>query len=428
MPFDATVPMILVFSDQSSSRLIYTLNFIFNARGLHYELTDHKDTFIASQQQKFNYSHQTFDGIPQIIPCGLLNEQGIVSLALQKTAFRNLEILSFNQTPDILASIFFVLSRYEEYWQTERDAHNRYPAASSIQHQFGWLKEPICDRWALSLLDFIGINPPTSVEFKVQPTFDIDAAFAFEGKGLFRNGAGILKNLLKGQFSRVRERLKVIIGKNKDPFDTFDRIIDVARNYPETRIFWLLADYSAFNKNLHPTHPKQTSLIKSLSNQITIGIHPGYDSYRNKTAFESEKNRLEELIEKTVIYSRQHYLRLSLPDTYNILLEHKIDMDFTMGYAETTGFRMGTARSVPWYNLHENQISTLQLQPFCYMDGTLNEYLKMPPQQAIEEVKRLKELVRSYGGTFSFIWHNETLGFQNHWRGWEGVFEASLDH
>ena len=140
MPFDATVPMILVFSDQSSSRLIYTLNFIFNARGLHYELTEHKDTFIASQQQKFNYSHQTFDGIPQIIPCGLLNEQGIVSLSLQKTAFRNLEILSFNQTPDILASIFFVLSRYEEYWETERDAHNRYQAASSIQHQYGLLK------------------------------------------------------------------------------------------------------------------------------------------------------------------------------------------------------------------------------------------------------------------------------------------------
>jgi len=418
--------MILVFSDQSSSRLIYTLNFIFNARGLHYELTDHKETFIASKQQKFNYSHQSFDGIPQIIPCGLLQEQGIVSIALHKTSFRNLEILSFNQTPDILASIFFVLSRYEEYWETERDAHNRYPAASSIQHQFGWLKEPICDRWALSLLEFIGINPPASVEFKVQPTFDIDAAFAFEGKGLFRNGTGMLKNLLKGQISRFRERLRVIIGKSKDPFDTFDRIIDVARNYPETRIFWLLADYSAFNKNLHPSHPKQTSLIKGLSKHITIGIHPGYDSYRNKTAFQREIKRLEDLIEKTVLYSRQHYLRLSLPETYNLLIQHKIYMDFTMGYAETTGFRIGTARCIPWYNLRDNEISSLQLQPFCYMDGTLNEYLKMPPEQAIEEVQRLKQLVRSYGGTFCFIWHNETLGFQNHWREWESVFEASL--
>ena len=60
------------------------------------------------------------------------------------------------------------------------------------------------------------------------------------------------------------------------------------------------------------------------------------------------------------------------------------------------------------------------------MDGTLNEYLKMPPEQAMEEVQRLKQLVRSYGGTFCFIWHNETLGFQNHWREWESVFEASL--
>jgi hypothetical protein len=99
-----------------------------------------------------------------------------------------------------------------------------------------------------------------------------------------------------------------------------------------------------------------------------------------------------------------------------------------MGYAETTGFRMGTARQTPWFNLKTNEITSLQLQPFCYMDGTLNEYMKLSPNQAIKEVKRLKALVKEYGGTFSFIWHNETLGFKHHWKGWESVFEESVSY
>jgi hypothetical protein len=99
-----------------------------------------------------------------------------------------------------------------------------------------------------------------------------------------------------------------------------------------------------------------------------------------------------------------------------------------MGYAETTGFRMGTARQTPWFNLKTNEITSLQLQPFCYMDGTLNEYMNLSPIQAIKEIKTLKALVKQYGGTFSFIWHNETLGFKHHWKGWEPVFEESISY
>jgi hypothetical protein len=60
------------------------------------------------------------------------------------------------------------------------------------------------------------------------------------------------------------------------------------------------------------------------------------------------------------------------------------------------------------------------------MDGTLNEYLKLTPEEALVEVKTLKSNVKKYGGAFRFIWHNETLGFQYHWKDWERVFEESI--
>ena len=163
-----------------------------------------------------------------------------------------------------------------------------------------------------------------------------------------------------------------------------------------------------------------------MAEQCKIGIHPGYNTFNNEAILEVEKNRLKNIVKRSVNQSRQHYLRLSIPITYNALIKQNINVDYSMGYAECPGFRMGTARQTPWFNLETNESTSLQIQPFCYMDGTLNEHLKLTPENAIEEVRQLKAMIKQYGGTFSFIWHNETIGFRHHWEGWESVFEESL--
>lgn len=420
--------MTLIFVEQFTQRLKYTFDFVFNGRGLSYELTSDLTYFSASNLQKFNYSAHSIPEVPTLVPCSLLFEEEIHPISLDKVTMDDIEFMSFNESPDLVASIFFVLSRYEEYWKVERDEHNRFPALCSMQSVFGWLDEPICDRWALSLLQFIGINSVTASEFKIQPTFDIDSTFAYKGKGAFRTTAGILKDLSKGRINRVKDRIQVLIQKRKDPFDTFDKITQIAEQYPKTRCFWLLADFGTYNKNLSYTNPQQGEIISKLSSACEIGIHPGYETYMNATNLALEIHRLTSLTKKEIRISRQHFLRLSIPETYNNLTKHNIQIDYSMGYAETTGYRMGTARQTPWFNLKTNEITSLQLQPFCYMDGTLNEYMKLSPNQAIEEVKRLKALVKVYGGTFSFIWHNETLGFKHHWKTWEPVFEESISY
>ena len=420
--------MTLIFVEQLTNRLKYTFDFVFNARGLSYELTTDLTYFSTSNQQKFNYSGHSIPNVPTLVPCSLLFEEAIHQISLDKVTMDDIEFMSFNDCPDLVASIFFVLSRYEEYWKVERDEHDRFPALCSMQSVFGWLHEPSCDRWANSLLQFIGINSVPSLEYKIQPTFDIDSTFAYKGKGTFRTTAGILKDLSKGRINRVKDRIQVLIQKRKDPFDTFDQITQIAEQYPETRCFWLLADFGTYNKNLSHTNPQQGEIISKLSSACEIGIHPGYETYMNATNLALEIHRLTRLTKKEIRISRQHFLRLSIPETYNNLTEHNIQIDYSMGYAETTGFRMGTARQTPWFNLKTNEITSLQLQPFCYMDGTLNEYMKLSPNQAIEEVKRLKALVKEYGGNFSFIWHNETLGFKHHWKGWEPVFEESVSY
>lgn len=420
--------MTLIFVEQVTNRLRYTLDFIFKARGLSYELTTDAARFSTSDSTKFNYSNRSFEGIPTVTPCTLLFDEGIDAIALDKVGFEELEIMSFNQIPDLLASIFFVLSRYEEYCVSERDAHDRFPAVCSMQSVYGWLHEPICDRWAITLLTWIGIPMAPSSELKIQPTFDIDSTFAYKEKGLLRNMAGAIRDLPKGRITHVMERIQVLSNTRKDPFDTFDRIKALTANYPDTRCFWLMADYGLYNKNLAFNNSKQREIIQEIATRCEIGIHPGYDSYTSAKTLALEISRLSAVLEKPVTSSRQHFLRVRIPETYALLVEQGIQEDYSMGYAETTGFRMGTARKTAWFDLRTNEITGLMLQPFCYMDGTLNEYLKLSPEQASQEVQELKAMVNQYGGTFSFIWHNETLGFKQHWSGWEPVFEESISY
>lgn len=418
--------MTIIYSNQTSTRLIYALNFVFNSRGLHYELTTDIHYFKQALGTKLNYSDQEIEGIPFLSPSSLLFENDIRQLSIDKVPFGDFEIMSFDTLPDILASIFFVLSRYEEYWQTERDSHDRFPGICSMQSVYGWLEIPICDLWAEALIGFIGVEEKRNNAFQIQPTFDIDSTYAYREKGFSRNFAGLFKDLLHGRYSRIKERWHVWNKKQHDPFDTFHKILEVVKSFPNTHCFWLLADYSPFNKNLPFNNPTQKEIIQTFDQQCKVGIHPGYDTYLNPKVLGHEKERLEKITQNPVKFSRQHFLRLKLPETYNILLEQKIEFDFSMGYAELPGFRMGTARLCPWFNLQTNTITELQLQPFCYMDGTLNEYLKLSPHHALEEIESLKNAVKKHGGTFSFIWHNETMGFNHHWQGWECVFEKSI--
>ena len=416
----------LIFSEKLTPRIEYTFEFLFSQRGVSYEIITDLDKFKQSEGPKLNYSNQNLVDVKTIKPSKVLFEDDVRLINLTKGLFNNMEVLVFDDVIDPIAAIFYVLTRYEEYTEKAKDTHGRFEAKNSIQSTYNWLEIPICDVWCEGILSFVGIEKTQNHRFEIIPTFDIDSTYAYLHKGILRQTMGWLKDVMKFDYPRINERIKTLLRLQKDPFDNFDKIENIASKFPMTRCFWLLADHGRWDKNLSYTNPAQQRVIQSTAAFCKVGLHPGYTTYLNRSILENEKSRLATLLKTTPTESRQHYLRLQIPETYHTLIDSNISTDYTMGYAECIGFRAGTAKAHPWFDLSKNEPSTLIIQPFCYMDGTLNEYLKLSPQIAIEKVKELKSVISQYGGNFCFIWHNETIGFQHHWEGWQGVLEASL--
>jgi hypothetical protein len=420
--------MLFIYTETISNRLDYTLDFIFKSRGIEYVLCDDFVVFERLDGQRLNYSDRHFESIKKIIPSPLLFDQKIRDYDIKYHEFNGVDCLQFDDVADPLSSIFYILTRMEEYNSKLRDKHGRFEGKNSTLFRYDWHEKAICDRWSESILDFLSISSKSnSKDFQFLPTFDIDNAYAYKHKGFIRSSLANLRDFITGHTRRLLERQNVQSGLKKDPFDTYDIIEDTIKNGYNALLFWLLGDYAKFDKNLSYKHPKHQKIIRRMNEHIEIGIHPSYKSTTYYYYLHQEIERLEEIIDKRVHKSRQHYLKLEFPLSYQSLIDNEITDDYTMGYADIAGFRAGTAHSFLWFDLSTNAVTSLRIHPFVYMDGTLNQYLKLSPNEAKEKIQQLWEEVKRYGGDFIFIWHNETLGEKRKWKGWLDVYYFTLE-
>lgn len=422
----------LIFVSKISERLKYTLDFIFKERGLDYDITNDEEIFTKDDRSKFNYSDQVFEGIYQLRPSNMLFDEDIVVYGVSSGKFYQEECLSFNHIVDPLASIFYILSRMEEYSSYIEDDHGRFPCSNSVLNRFKWLDKVVCDRWAEDILASLVVN--SNLEYKrkkysvtIHPTFDIDNAYAYRLKYGFRKWFSMARDLIKRDTYRLLERKSVMKGKKTDPYDTYDYILDIANRGYEVNMFWLLGDYAKYDKNVSHRDIRHQRLIRRMSRKTTVGIHPSYKSNSYEFFLLNEKERLEIILNRLVEHSRQHFLKLKVPVTYRSISTMGIKHDYTMGYAEVPGFRAGTARPFKWFDLTRNKVSDLMIHPFVYMDGTLNEYLELNPEEAKTTISKLYDEVKMFGGDFVFIWHNETIGDYGKWKGWKDVLEFTLE-
>lgn len=424
--------MLTIYADFISPRLKYTLSMVMDDRAIAYQLTDDWQKYEQAAFPKFSYSRKKEEGCLAFIPASqLLTEATVSPQKVGKSLWEGVEVLSFSGQADILASIFYVLSLYDDCTQKEKDKHGRLKGENSILFRHGWLEKLTVEHWCEHLLTYIEKEnqtkiPRQKIPFSIVPTFDIDHAYAYKLRSNWRTYFSLIKDVLNQEKERIIERSEVLNNKKKDPYDTYDLIERIAKKYPKTNVFWLLGDYGKFDKNCAYNNKKHQELIQKVNAFAAVGLHPSYASQKSFGQLEKEKKRLENTLDKEVLHSRQHFLRIQFPTTFERLEKAGFQHDYSLGYADQLGFRAGVARPFLWFNLFKNEASKLTLHPITYMDGTLNEYLQLSVNEAVNAVRELKNEVERFGGEFIPLWHNETIGDYKTWNGWRVVLEDVL--
>lgn len=333
---------------------------------------------------------------------------------------------------DPFSAIFYLLSRYEEYLPYQADGHGRFPADASLAVRCGFLQIPVVDHYVQLIARVIQDKYPTCAmapsEMKWVSTIDVDQAFAYKHKGRKRTWGAVIRDLFTFNWGGVFTRLGVESGWKQDPFDTFDLVAKMHRGLQlRPIVFFLMGSHGPFDKNIAPSHPAMKKVIQQVSSWADCGIHPSYGSHAKEGSVQAEAQRLGEITGLSVSRSRQHFLKIHLPETYRELVRAGISEDYSMGFADLPGFRASTSKPFLFYDLKDELSCPLVITPITYMDGTLKDYMGLSREQALDIIAELAREVQKVGGTFVSLWHNHSLSDYGSWKGWKSVFTQSWD-
>lgn len=337
---------------------------------------------------------------------------------------------------DIFASSFFMLTRWEEYVNKSRDNHNRFPANESLAFKQNFLDRPIVNEYVemlWNMLEYLGVNQKRKKRnYQLCLTHDVDAPLKYPNwKNGIKEIAGdlIKRKNIKLAFNNLSSNIKFQLGFLKDPFDTFDYLMDVSeRNKVKSHFFFMGYGLTKYDN----MYKSSDGFIINLINKIKkrghyIGIHPTYDAYQNKIQFGKELDELENNFNTKITCGREHFLRFEVPTTWQTWEDHGMAWDSTLSYADKEGFRAGVCYEYSVFNILTRQKLNLMEKPLIAMEGSFETYQSdIKPEDMERKIKFLIEKVKKYNGEFVFLWHNSSFNTYR-WEKYKHIYERVLN-
>ncbi|MCC2638016.1 MAG: polysaccharide deacetylase [Moraxellaceae bacterium] len=325
---------------------------------------------------------------------------------------------------DLAGAIFFQLTRFEEAVSTAVDGHGRFPATAALAVQGDWIDRPLVDEYITCLrlvLEQAGVACRAS-EFRLCVSHDVDLPFAYHGTPWRYRLLYLLSSLRAGAGPAALRELASVIwrGAAADPCNTFDWIMTESERRGLTSAFYFITDRPAgvIDGYYAMSDPAIRSLVVTMrARGHELGLHASYGSWQSPEQFQKEAAVLHEAVEAcggalSAFGGRQHYLRWRTPASLQGWERAGAAYDSSMGFAEVAGFRAGTAREYPWFDLAGRRRLRVRERPLIVMDCTLTDdhYMGLGRgDAALAYAARLKERCRLHGGTFALLWHNSRL-------------------
>lgn len=431
--------MITILSKHTSNRLNYICKHIFSTcLGCKWKITDDtdaNDTFIIQYGGSVPHPNASL----HIPSTGLVFEKGICDQRITISQWNNLptifssenNALGITSLPfDLFSAAFYLLSRYEEYTSNLSDAHGRYPAEESIAYKNGFLEIPLIDLWCVELKKIILQITPNfifnSPKYRFVPTIDVDNVFAYKNHGILQTSYCFVRDFIKGQKESAWRRLKTVLRMEPDPFFNLSELVKTHKENKCTPLFFFhCGTFGKRDKRSIFPSLSYLKIRKKISQEYIVGMHPSYHCSLKRVLFKFEK--------KMMVWHKEncrpirfHYLRMTLPESYELLIEEGFTSDWSLCYSHLPGFRASSSQPFNFYNLKKEEETSLMIYPTAVMDKTLKSDLGLTTEESLSFIMRMKKQTESVGGMFITLFHNQHFAQGFGWDGWLELYQKVL--
>lgn len=412
--------MVLIYTYKITPRLQYVVKHIFRRMLLtEVDFTTRVEDFIAHNGPKLSYAKQPLQNEFFIRSTELLFDEGVSDVEIKVGDWDGVpcffpcsdkSVLPY----DIFAASFYLLSRYEEYLPHVKDEHGRYPASESLAVRHDFLELPVIDIWVARLHEALSARfsemPALTRSYRFTPVIDVPVLFRYRKRGMIRTLGGTLVDLSRFRFRELFKRFAVLLGLKQDPDDVFDTLTELHKKHGvEALYFFLLADYSHYDKNVSVYKPVMQTLIKSVADYSIVSLMASYRSFKDPELLKKERRRLINFINRPVKRVRHRFNRLQIPETFREVVEAEFNEDYTMGYPEKVGFRAGTCTPFYFYDISYEEQLPLQVNPVAVIHSALFQYQNI--KRTREKIRQLRQVVKEVKGDFNVVFSNDVLDF-----------------
>lgn len=333
---------------------------------------------------------------------------------------------------DLLASSFFMLSRYEEmYYRQQRDSYGRFLGKWSLAYRAGFIERPIVDEYGAKLRQLIeerGLLERYRLRLEERPktfshvnlTHDLARPYNYRG----------VRSFLRAWWREgkpFKEALHLAFDADQaDDYYTYPKFLEwdkaLREQLPEgqTDIYFFVRMPSA-----HPldkprykpcSHYMRRILSEGKRYGVRLGLQCSFAAGKHAERISEERQRFERYFHQRPQGVRHNKLMSCEPEDLLQAYSSGFRNDFTMGYPDVAGFRLGTCRPVRFINPNTRLLTDLVLHPLILRDLTLSDarYMGLGEEEAREVAERLVRCTAEYNGSLTLLWHNDLLSQRTH--------------
>jgi len=307
--------------------------------------------------------------------------------------------------PDLVATVFFLLSRWEESLDGSRDAHGRFPDDTRFGRRHDLELRPLVNEYAAFIVNICarnGLVIESKREFAIVPTHDVDRLYHRPLTRMLRK-TGTRDGLKRCVVWAAYRLFRV------DQAVTFDRILRASDEAQlVSHFYWMAGDDDPHDGYYEITDGCCRNIALLVAEHgHSNGYHPGYRTYRDRNLWLAEKRKVDTALDIRSTESRQHFLRISIPETFRVLEEAGIETDSSLGISRGVGFRCGTGDTFPVFDFVQRETLRLHERPLLVMDAGIRKGRFR--KKDLADALRVREACRKYRMPCTILFHNHTL-------------------